>query len=593
MISLALLLLLLFPSGVWAACGGTSPNLTAASAAYTDVNDCLTAAVDGDTINVPAGSVTWATKLTWTNKSITLKGAGIGVTVIDANVGTYPCLINLTTKATGGTPAGFTRITGFTFKGETVCGSGSPGAGDALITIQGVSANVRIDHNRIEAGNLAGGLSTQGYVRGLVDNNTFTNTHATANRHPLVCRHTKWENIGEYGDKSWDVASTLGTADTWVFEDNTFDRAGGTASYAASDDFSGCRSAYRYNTWIDYYPATHGTETGGRLRGYRHFELYRNTTTWTKGSIESGIGLRGGTGFVFDNTWNTNDPTQFVALTTLRQEDDGSHSSTGWYTWGVCGKTDHGQITSVTRSGSTVTVTTDTANMIHASQSWVTIAGAVETDYNGNFVATRTSNTTFTYSIGAATPTTPATGTVTYHSPFDGNTNNEGYPCMDQVGRGAGVLISGDGPTSGSPTTPVGDVAQALEPVYVWNNTTAGNLKGANATWGSAVILANRDYYNQTLSFDGTTGMGRGLLSARPETCTTGVGYWATDQGTWNKIPGGEQGVLYKCTSTNTWTLQYTPYEYPHPLQEYVAGGGLGGMDVKVPTAPSMLTVQK
>jgi hypothetical protein len=28
----------------------------------------------------------------------------------------------------------------------------------------------------------------------------------------------------------------------------------------------------------------------------------------------------------------------------------------------------------------------------------------------------------------------------------------------------------------------------------------------------------------------------------------------------------GADGVLYKATATNTWTLYYEPYAYPHPL---------------------------
>jgi hypothetical protein len=113
--------------------------------------------------------------------------------------------------------------------------------------------------------------------------------------------------------------------------------------------------------------------------------------------------------------------------------------------------------------------------------------------------------------------------------------------------------------------------------------------------WATNYITADRDYYTggivaQTSSsspFDGTTGVGVGTLARRPATCTTGtlttnggvggVGYWATDQGSWNTSTtdaafnpsgvAGEDGILYKCTATNTWTAYYTPYAYPHPLQ--------------------------
>ena len=74
---LALLLLLILPLRVDAACSGSSPTLTAASAARNDVNDCVTAAVDGDTISF-TGSATWTLGITISGKGIHLQGAGSG-----------------------------------------------------------------------------------------------------------------------------------------------------------------------------------------------------------------------------------------------------------------------------------------------------------------------------------------------------------------------------------------------------------------------------------------------------------------------------------------------------------------------------------
>jgi len=134
-----------------------------------------------------------------------------------------------------------------------------------------------------------------------------------------------------------------------------------------------------------------------------------------------------------------------------------------------------------------------------------------------------------------------------------------GYPCKRQPGR---------------------DSAGALQPMYVWMNRwsdTGGLITMAiENPWGAVSpsvadhVKANRDYYNAvsaapqtspTAPFNGTSGMGFGTVANRPATCTTGaetgggVGYYATDQST-----------LYRCSAANTWTVQYKPYTYPHPL---------------------------
>jgi len=73
-------------------------------------------------------------------------------------------------------------------------------------------------------------------------------------------------------------------------------------------------------------------------------------------------------------------------------------------------------ITSLTRVGSTVTATTSGDHTL-ASGLDVLIAGVTETDYNGTFSITVTARNQFTYTIDA-TPTTPATGTITLSSDY-------------------------------------------------------------------------------------------------------------------------------------------------------------------------------
>ena len=67
--------------------------------------------------------------------------------------------------------------------------------------------------------------------------------------------------------------------------------------------------------------------------------------------------------------------------------------------------------TSITRSGSTATVTLPSA-VNWESGATATVAGAAETEYNGDFVIAVTDSTHFTYTV-TGTPATPATGTIT------------------------------------------------------------------------------------------------------------------------------------------------------------------------------------
>lgn len=70
-------------------------------------------------------------------------------------------------------------------------------------------------------------------------------------------------------------------------------------------------------------------------------------------------------------------------------------------------------VVSITRAGSLATVLTLTAHRFGTGDS-VTISGAtgLSADYNGTWPITRTGTTSFTFDLGAATPETPANGTI-------------------------------------------------------------------------------------------------------------------------------------------------------------------------------------
>lgn len=83
-------------------------------------------------------------------------------------------------------------------------------------------------------------------------------------------------------------------------------------------------------------------------------------------------------------------------------------------------------VTSITRSGSTATVTMAAPHGLSSGQD-VVIRGAAEDEYNGGgYAITVTSTTVFTYTV-TGTPATPATGTITATSQLlNGTTNGSG-----------------------------------------------------------------------------------------------------------------------------------------------------------------------
>jgi len=154
-------------------------------------------------------------------------------------------------------------------------------------------------------------------------------------------------------------------------------------------------------------------------------------------------------------------------------------------------------VTSITRSGSTATVTTSAAHGL-ASNQYVEILGANETDYNGDFQITVTGASTFTYTV-AGTPTTPATGTITWEQALIINQLN-GSNGSTELGVPGGAVIFKSSVVHTVSNLRTGDRV-------IWIRVSDGvELENVVETGGTAAYAYNyvsdTDVYVQVLSGD-------------------------------------------------------------------------------------------
>ena len=568
---------------------GRAATYTAASCNESDVQAAYRAeqasAQDGDIIAIPAGgsggTCTWSTQwvLSPTN-SLTIQGAGALIpstscTFTPGSACTTTSGSDLTT-ITDGTSSGHIllsvtiatnktfRITGIHYyfpSSNTNTGTN----GQWSLSGANGTQQVRIDHNHFD-GYAGHWIVIAGWTLGVADHNLAD----------LYLPDTNWiymsNGIGWNGDNtnygngngSWADYSYWGSNKAFFLENNVVPADQTMYALAVNDCGNGGRQVFRYNTFESPSNLIQAHEGGTDNRGCRTTEVYGNTST----AVGAGVLVGSRSGSVI--AWGNNGSWQRIYTPSI----DRTNTSNGTFNpnnLGLCGQGASGTATS---SGSTVTWATSSpqTGSLKFASNWPD-ESTPNMVFNGTSYPIASCSNVTTCTLTGLTGSNPTP--VAWYAPsvWDENTNSSGYACFDQPGRGKGDLITGNFSSQTRIDSALGKAGwprEAVDPNYVFNNTNSysGGVCVSVGSSDTNLIEDNRDYYQQFGSgcesgtFNGNAGVGQGLYSAIPSTCTAGpggntpgVGYWATDQNT-----------LYVCNPTNTWTPYYTPYIYPHPL---------------------------
>jgi hypothetical protein len=479
----------------------SAKTINAASCQFSDVSNAVAQASAGDTVQLPAGTATWSQTLTI--NGVSLLGAGTNATILideESRSAATPQIIVL--NAVAGTLSEISKIQfqgGLTNTGENYYGaiaaSGIPGS------------SWRIDNNFFN-GLYAKNIATYGNSMSVIDHNAFFEKSIS-----IECN--SYAQSDGQGDQSWHLPAAYGlnSSNVLYVENNFFTNLEPyVASVGACDAEGGGRIVFRYNTvWNDCFN-NHGTESGGRIRSARSFEIYGNTFTCPQGSplypIYAAMLIRGGSGVIFSNT-----VTGYNATVALRNYRYTCSYLSKWSPFaGASGLSPYDSNSAAVYLSGTNSAPNGSAYLQVAGANWTPNQwyGYTVLNTNSQVFSQIISNTVNTiYYIGS----TPASSSVVACTPLTFNVGDnfqiyKVYAALDQPGRGSGDLLTDNGiitnsampggvlytinAATGIPSWP----NQVLEGIYCWSNT----LNGAHSEESSVYpgIQQGRDFYNDT-----------------------------------------------------------------------------------------------
>ena len=460
----------------------------AASVSEAAVIAALNISLPGDTVLMPAGTGHWTTPLDI--HGVSLVGSGTNQTIIiddmDRNANPYPPLMIFRGGATNNLQVANFQLAGgiptINYHGEIATDATGP------IRFHHIFFNLLSDK----------ALMLYGAKLALVDHCYFN----------LKFLAITVDDVG-WGDASWASPANYGTALMPVIEDCVFyNTIPGSSSDSAVDLDVGGRVTFRHNMVYNSYFEIHGTESGGRTRGGRLFEVYSNTF------IESPavpfiytVNIRAGSGVFYGNTCSGYQYYSGMNVNRATERFNPWGSGDGTSPWDDNVGTNY---LSGIHSGINGANYLQVAGANWTPDQWVGYS-VVDREWTNNqdhgSWMEPNGHTNWNYSI-----ITSSSSNRMYYLPSkdygymlftNGNhfVVNKLNRVMDQPGMGSGDLIVGEfmpwGPDPINTVTGVASWPRApVEGLYSWNNTMDGANTGLGSGWPT--VLLGRDFFNDT-----------------------------------------------------------------------------------------------